>query len=378
MSVDLFYRVQVVAGGADYDLSGDLESLTIEEDERKPSLLVVTLSDYYKVLGHALQEGMEVEVELGTVDDHSLVFRGRIHQVDASFPQDGVPVVRIRAHDNSMRMGLRRRNRPWTDITPSGIADRIAEEHGFLRRNVRLLGDPQLEGNGIRQRDETDLAFLRRLAANFGAQVHVVAKDADDEFTFLAQREIMTSDPEVTLHHGRCGVDHRLLTFEARADVAQVQLPRAFSGVDYDRGEAVEVLQAPVEEVGDTEDLYFDENMTAFRARDPGRAGALQALLGAAPSVRRTVIQELGEVERVKVPTFTSAEDLRTRSQNQFSTSIHGMRASGTTGGNHALRAQTNVRIEDVGGRFSGIWFLTQVRHVLDEQGYRTEFECRR
>ena len=78
------------------------------------------------------------------------------------------------------------------------------------------------------------------------------------------------------------------------------------------------------------------------------------------------------------MPTFTTADDLSTRRQNQFSTSIDGMRGSGATGGNKNLRAQTNVGLEDVGARFSGIWFLTQVRHVLDSGGYRTDFECRR
>src|SRR5262245_12945527 len=142
MPGDLFYRVTISAAGADYDLSSDLTSLSIEEDEARPAQLVVNLSDPYKVFGHALQEGMDVEVELGWVDDHSLVFRGRIHQVDAGFPSAGVPALTLRAHDNSMRLGLRRRNRPWTDTTLSGVVGSIADEHGFLRSDVRLVGDP--------------------------------------------------------------------------------------------------------------------------------------------------------------------------------------------------------------------------------------------
>src|SRR5690606_29785288 len=125
-------------------------------------------------------------------------------------------------------------------------------------------------------------------------------------------------------------------------------------------------------------DAFFDENMTAFRAREPDRASRLEALIGAAPAAREQVLADRGEVERVTVPSFTTAEDLQTRRENQFATSLFGMSASGATTGNKAMRAQTNVRIEDVGGRFSGIWFLTQVRHVLDGEGYRTEFECKR
>jgi uncharacterized protein len=378
VGADLFYRVLVSAPGANYDLSGDLASLSIEEDETKPALLAVELADPFKVFGHALQEGMGVEAELGTADDHSLVFRGRIHQVDASFPPTGVATVRIRAHDNGMRMGLRRRNRVWAGTTLSRLVRTMAQEHGFARQNIRLLGDPEFRGNGIRQQDETDLAFLHRLAGAYGAETYVNPRDAGDEFTFLAQREIMTSEPAVTLYHGRCGVRPPLISFEAHADIADVQLPRVFAGVDYDRGEAVDAVQAPVEEVAGLEDPFFDENMTAFREQEPERAAGLQALLAAAFAARQQVLGDLGDVERVTVAAFTTGEELRTRRENQFSTSVHGMRASGRTEGNKDLRAQTNVRIEDVGGRFSGVWFLTQVRHLLDTDGFRTEFECRR
>jgi phage protein D len=378
MPGDLFYRVKVSAAGADYDLSADLTSLSIEEDEARPALLTVNLADPYKVFGHALQEGMDVEVELGWVDDHSLVFRGRIYLVDADFPSAGVPRLTLRAHDNSMRLGLRRRTRPWTDTTLSGIVGSIADEHGFDSSGVHLVGDPTYAGNGIRQQNETDLAFVHRLADMYGAETYVAARDGLDEFVFVAQREVMTSDPEVTLYHGRCGIPNHLLSFQASADVAEIQLPRVFAGVDFDLGDALDAVKAFVDEVGTQDDPFFDENMTAFRAREPERAARLEELLGAAPAARSEVIEDLGEVDLVEAPTFVTAEDLRTLRQNQFSTSIHGMRGSGATDGNKDLRAQTNVALADVGGRFSGTWFLTQVRHMLDSAGYRTDFECRR
>jgi len=38
----------------------------------------------------------------------------------------------------------------------------------------------------------------------------------------------------------------------------------------------------------------------------------------------------------------------------------------------------TSVGIQDVGGRFSRNWFLTQVQHTLNSEGFNTSFECRR
>jgi phage protein D len=375
---DLYYALTVRAGPATAELSRELTSIDISEQEGTPDLLVVQMSDPFKVYGHALQEGMEVEVDLGTVEDHSLVFRGRIHQVDASFPEDGVPTVTLRAHDNAMRMGLRARNRPWTETTLSGIARDIAREHGFMSQDIQLLGDPSFSGNGVRQHAETDLAFLNRLAGEFGAELWVEPADAFDRFVFRAQREIMTAEPSVTLHHGRCGVPDRLLSFDARADLSEVQLPRELVAIDEETGEESGPVQAPVEEVAPVEDPFFDENMTAFRARHPDRAARLEALVNAGPMAREEAVADLGSASRPTSPTFQTPERLQTRAENQFSTRVHGMTASGSTTGNRGLHAQSNVEIADVGARFSGIWYLARVHHVLDGAGYRTDFEARR
>jgi hypothetical protein len=182
----------------------------------------------------------------------------------------------------------------------------------------------------------------------------------------------------VTLYHGRCGVPNLLLSFEASSDVSEVQLPRVFSGIDSETGERTEVTTATVEEVGSTEDTCLDENLTEFRSRYPDRAGQLEGLLSAAEEVQEGLREELGGVTREATPGFATQDDLQVRADNQFSTSVHGMRASGTTVGNQHIHAQSCVRIADVGGRFSGTWYLSQVRHVLNDRGYNTEFECQR
>ena len=88
--------------------------------------------------------------------------------------------------------------------------------------------------------------------------------------------------------------------------------------------------------------------------------------------------EELGGARRQATPTPITEEELNVIAANQFSTSLHGMRASGASYGNPQIHAQATVMIADVGGRFSGIWYLSEVRHSLNTQGYRTEFQCQR
>ena len=378
MGNDLYYRVSVKAGSAQFDLSHDLTSLTLEEDSTRPDQLTVVMSDPFKVLSHAIQEGMEVEVDLGTADDHSILFRGRIYRTDGDFPENGVPTHRITAYDKSMQMGLHRRNRRWTDRKLSEIVEEVAQAVFNSDIEVNLLGDPEFTENGIRQTDETDLAFLHRLGAMYGFEVFVVTDDETDTLHCEAQYQIMKREPEITLYHGRCDVPNHLISFQAGSNVSDIQLPRVYSGIEYATGEVAEVTTSEIDEVGDLEDRFLDENFTEFRQRDPDRADQLAALLEAAPTVQQDLRDELGGMDRQSMPGFTTPEELQERAKNQFSTSLRGMRGSGTLPGNQRIRAQSSIGIADVGGRFSGIWYLSQVRHVLNRQGYQTEITCRR
>ena len=377
MPGDLYYGVQVNAPGASYDLSDDLSSLVVDQCEGRPDALTVEIADPYKVLGHALQEGMEVVVDLGTDDDHAVVFRGRIYRVDGAFPTSQTPTLRLQAYDRSMRMGLKRRNRPFTGMTLSRIVQEVAGPY-FRTVDVQVQGDPPFPGNGIRQHEETDLRFLRRLARAFGCLLYVAPGATDDTLRFVGQSYAMSQLPAVTVYHGRSDVSDRLLSFQSSVDAADIELPRVLSGVDYHTGQPIEREVTQVARAARSDDPFFSENLSDFASRSPDRAQQIRGLVTRAAAARAALRAELGASVREATPTFTTEDQQRAVAQNQFSTSVLGMRASGSTVGIRRITAQTSIAVGDVGGRFSGTWFLSQVRHILDEQGYRTEFECRR
>ena len=384
MARDLFCCVSVKVGSVAFDLSHDLTSFTIEEDSGKPDQLVINISDPYKVFGHALQEGVEIEVDLGRIDDHSVIFRGHIYRVEGDFPKDVVPSLKVIAYDSSVKMGLCKHNRQLTG-TLETIINTITEDYSSYfdtnKTAIHLSAVPEFKGNGIRQQEETDLAFLLRLAQTYGCEFYVDPAEQKSVLHFESHSHIMAMDPSVIVSHGRCGAANRLLSFKADADVSNIQLPRVFSGVDFATGERVEQEMQNKEEGAKIEDTAFEENLAAFRKENPLKAVQLDSLINAAEEdsqLQNTLREELGGVQRQATPCFTTAADLGVRAANRFSTSIHGMRASGTTVGNHRIHAQATLKIADVGGRFSGTWYLSKVRHVLDNQGYQTDFECQR
>src|SRR5262249_17859453 len=150
---------------------------------------------------------------------------------------------------------LRKRNRVWADMALSDIVESVASDY-FSHIEINLLGDPGFPGNGIRQQEETDLAFLRRLAATYGCVMYVTAGDKHDTLHFIAQYAAMTMDPAVTVYYGRSDVANRLLSFESSVDASQIELPRVLSGIDYDTGQATELDTTELQDVGTTHDDF--------------------------------------------------------------------------------------------------------------------------
>jgi phage protein D len=378
-SRDLFFKVTVKAPGAEYDLSKDLTSFTVEEDDRMADKLTVVVPDRLNVFSLALREGLDVDVDLGYSDNHSIVFRGLVTQVNAAFPDDAVPAVTMIAYDNSIRMGLNRRNKQWTDIDLQGIVAEIARASGFTNQKIELPdgGNPEYTGNGIRQRETTDLAFLLELADAQRCKVFVDAEDTGDVFYFKSQKALMTADPASKVRY-RCRDAHNnLLNFSVSSDISRRSRKRVSATVNPETGQAT-TAQRDVEVPPKSETASLGESLTEFGKRVPSRAASLTKLIGAADAAYSSIVDARGEDEREITVGLYSAQQLQQRTVPQASTTNEGMSGSGVAEGNKDMRAKRNIQIDAVGGRFSGKWYLSQVRHVVDGSGYRTHFTCSR
>ena len=376
VSTTLFWRVRASVEDVPYDLSRDLSSFTIEEEDRSPTMLTVQLADPFTIFSHAFREGMDIEAELGTEDDHRTLFRGRIYHVDSSLPQQGAPTLTLKAYDATMLMGLQERNRRFRDVTLRDVVTQVAQPQVEPRPvRVELLGNPRFEGEGLRQREETDLAFLRRLADDAHAAMGMEIGPERDEFLFVAQQTLLGVDPEVVLHYLRCGVPTRLLTFDAQADVANIAVPRTVAGTDPTTGETVDPQPTTLTAVGRAEDRLRDDNLAAFEERHPDRAAAIRDLIDASGTLETSVRAALGTARREALPAFATPAQAAQVREHQPAASLHGMQATGSTVGNKELHARRSLGIEGA-GRFSGTWYVTKATHAFDRQGYRTDFTC--
>lgn len=378
MSETLFWQLLVAAEGVPYDLSRDMTSFTIEEEDRSPTMLTVHVSDPFTVFSHALREGMDIEATMGTEDDHRVMFRGRIYHVDSSLPLDGSPSLTIKAYDATMLMGLQERNRRFRDLTLSQIVTEVADPHLEAPIAIDLIADPPFPGEGLRQREQTDLAFLRCLAEHMHCAMGIDLVEGVEEFVFKAHQRVLETTAEVALHYGRCDVANRLLTFDAQVDVASIAVPRAIGGMDPATGDVMDARTTPITPVGRVEDRLLEDNLSAFEEEHPERALLLRELIAAGETLDPIVREELGEARRDPIPAFATPEQADEEARAaQPATSIHGMEATGSTPGNKDIHARRPMEVEG-GGRFSGKWYVSKATHILDRQAYRTDFTCNR
>jgi hypothetical protein len=371
---DLFWQVTASGAGATYDLSRDLTSVLIEEEDRAPSRCTIQLPDAHQLFSHAFREGMDVEADLGSVEDHGVVFRGRIYHVDATMPQDGMPTVTVKAYDPCMELGLKPRNRRFVDVTLEQIIRQLVNGRFTGSPAVDLLANPKFEGQGLRQREETDLCFLRRLAA---ANHCTMGVDVAGTFRFKATAKVLKEQPTVSLAYGRCDVPARLLTFQAQADAGRIEVARVIAALDPITGEVHDVRESPVEPPVTPEDPLLDEALAAFAVESADRASSLNQLIAAAPAVDTTFRKSLGAARRAPIPTFSTLDQLAEDGALQPGATALGMEANGGALGNKAMHVGAPLMIVG-GGRFSGPWFVTKATHTLDRQGYRTDFTCER
>ena len=111
--------------------------------------------------------GDPVDVKLKT-EEHS-VFKGEVISIDHSFQQAGTTTKIVRCIDHIHRLNRGRKTRFWNDKKDSDVAQEVGGECG-----LSVECDPTDETHPyILQRNESNVAFLKRLAARNNFQLRV-------------------------------------------------------------------------------------------------------------------------------------------------------------------------------------------------------------
>ncbi len=306
-------------------------SIVVEDHVDMVSIMTIRLGGTEGQPSWSYNIGDEVEAKIG--DSGELFFTGQITALEPAFTMDGGSSLTIRVLDHMHILGRGRKTRYWEDVADSDIVVEVGEECGLPVFAEGTSGTMPY----VLQRNESNIAFLKRLAARNNFYLRVNA----DMLEFFSN-QYSGSENQISL-----GGNLRSLrmTFNSVDQVSEVVV----RGWDISAKEEVVGTCA----VGDVTTIG-DGTVGGTLAEEA--FGATTAYITDVPvsSQDQATAIATAEMERLA---------------RQF------CRGTGTIQGNDQVRAGTVVALDGLNSPFNGNYFVLATRHIISPRtGYTTEF----
>ena len=337
-------ELKVFLGGDELpeDVYADLIAVTVFEDVEATGMCGITLqsqdSTEMKPVwldDERFDEGGEIKIEMGYHEQLEAVFAGEITGLEPEFTSSRPPSMTIRGHDRRHRMMRDRRTQTFLEMTDSQIAEQLAGDAGLT---------PNVEDSGVTleyvvQHNQTDLEFLQMRASRIGYELLV-----DDRDFYFRRRQLDAGDP-ISLQ-----LEMELLEFTPRLTTLNQSAVSRGLGWDPKRKEALEA-----------ENSSSDVAAT-MEGASAGPAAAEEAFGSSASLLVDHGVQTQDELDQI---VGARMEEM----------ALSFVRGHGLCIGNAKLRAGKLIEIEELGRRFSGLYYLMSVEHhYRPSTGYRTRF----
>jgi uncharacterized protein len=270
--------------------------------------------------------------------DAEAIFAGRIMGMEANYPEGSAPSINILAEDRLQDLRMTRRTRTFNDVSDADVFNRIANDHG-LTPHIDLPGGTH---KVLAQVNQSDLAFLRERARAIDAHLYVSGSDLN------AHKRPSRADAPVELRYGSS-----LREFSVLADLANQRTHVVVSGWDVTGKSAIR----------------HEAGASVISSELNGDTSGV--------SILEDVIGTRKEVLAHTVP-FTT-EDAQVEAEAVFKMSARRfVIGRGIADPSPGLQVGGFVDLQNLGALFSGHYYLTEVRHVFDGGGIRTEFTAER
>jgi phage protein D len=268
-------------------------------------------------------------------------------------------------------MGLQERNQVWRNRLVTDVVREIGRRYDYADIVTELDPDPHIEGRTVHQDGKTDLAFLQELAEQYHAKCFVeLDENGREVLYFIPERRVLTARrADRLLLRYRMGPFSNLISFTPRFDMNYIDRYRQMNDIDR-RGQPISnrEREAPVFQLWPLNQA----RVVQANQRDQTRITTLYAI-GAVRTqdlqdAARSAVVAVGAVAVDQTEYESINITLDSRSQGQSS--------QGRTFGNIWLRAKSLVILDGLHERFNGEWYVNNVQHKIDVNGYVTDFKC--
>lgn len=340
---------EIIINGSPLPVEAKLHviSLTVDHDLDLPGMFTLELtgSDSQEEETTWIDDedlfavGNVLEVKLGYANNLETMIIGEITGIEPEFTFDRLPSLTVRGYDRRHRLQRGRKTQTFIQQKDSDIAAKIAQDAGLTAQ----VEDSQVVHDYILQAEQTDIEFLQQRAKRINYEVVVEDRTLLFRPVANAQSEILT-----------LSFDDDLREFYPRlSSMGQVS---ELSVRGWNPKEKQEIVGEA--RVGDEVSTMGGQNSGAALVEDA--FGTAVAKLSDRP-----------------ILTQAEADQLAKARFNQLALTL--ITGEGVCWGRTDLRPGKVIKIEGLGRRFNGQYYVTAtVHHYQAQSGYRTHFSVRR
>jgi uncharacterized protein len=322
------------------DKEANVKQIIITETIDAPSIFAIYMSDMKKQWADNSDffVGSEIKISLGYKDDLEELMSGEVTKIELEFEKNSDITFIIKGQNHIHRLKRSVKNRPFTDKEHKDIIKQMASDAGLSSD----IGEVGLKSKFATQNNLTDFDYIMDLAQKYNCSVW-----AKDKKLYVKQPESGSDD--LVLEWGKT-----LLSFHPVCDSENLATETEIIGWSHEKNEVIKGTA----KVSSIKSKIGGENIGSKVVEDNFKA--------AKAIFKNNVVPDQKSADTLALDFITS-------------NSMKYMTASGKCEGNKKLRAGMNVKINEVGSRFSGKYLVNTAKHVLTvNEGYSTYFEISR
>lgn len=333
-------QIRVFIGGSELTAAqyGQMQEVVVDQSTSLPDMFTISFRDRQGELidDNTFRLGRTVEIEAGEHGESlSTIFEGEITAIEPRFRAGMLLDMVVRGYDKTHRMYRQVKSRTFENTSDDMIAKKIAGEQGLTPQTDDTKG----VYDHVYQHNQTDMAFLMERAWRIGFECFA------SEGKLYFRKPPADASESATLTYGE-----DLTSFEPVMTAAEQVDEVLVHGWDFKSKQTI-----------------------------VGKAIAGQLYTTTDQGDGKTQAEPFGEGKKVIVnqPVFSQAEAdaLAQARLNEISGAF--IQATGTAFRRADIRAGTTIKLEGLGERFSGKYFVSSAKHIYFEGGYETDFEVR-
>lgn len=292
--------------------------------------------------------GKRLELSMGYRGALRTMLKGEITSLRPSFPSSGGSTLTISGLNVLQRLRTQQESHTYVGCTDSEIAEEIGQR---LRVDVEAAhagSEPTFDY--LIQDNQYDIIFLMERARRAGYDLFVEERNEGG-----LTRTVLMYRASTTVHEStyRLTYGKTLIEFNPELTTAQQVSKVTVRGWD------------PVNKVK----INYTATRAELATKGVGAAGG-QAAIDASIDAKAEII--------ASKPVESEAEAQQVALQVLEGIAKEMVKGTGSVVGLPDIRAGTVLEIDGVGERFSGRYFVTTTTHAIGDNGYTTQFECRR